>query len=129
MAKVAYKESKGVDFDPNENPNSSSTAVLFASSPSRWWRLALVVGVLLCVVGLVCIIVGAVLSAQSKQCPSVKTGSEKSIDPQCEFSAEAKRVDLEGFLKEAQSKYYEMNPDNVAWQPGVTDIREHVKNR
>ena len=130
MAKVAYSESNGVDLDSNENPSSASTTILFMSSPPRWLRPALVVGCLLCVVGLVCIIVGAVLMGLgTNQCPSLKSESQKNVNPQCEFSPEAKRVDLEGFLKEVQSKYYEMNPEYVAWQPGVTDIREHIKNR
>jgi hypothetical protein len=36
-------------------------------------------------------------------------------------------VDLEGFLKEAQKKYYEMTPDTVAWQPDIEDQRQHIR--
>lgn len=129
MSKVGY--SPGADeVDMDEKPaTSNSTTILFETPRPRWLcPVAIIIGVILCLVGLVCIIVALTTALPKPQCssskPTIKTPTGK-----CEFSKEAQRVDLEGFLEEARAKYFEMNPDNVAWQPGVLDMREHVKNR
>jgi len=131
MTKVAYS-AEGDEIDMDEKPaTSGSSTILFETPRARWIWPVVVAGVLLCLVGLVCIIVAVTMGISEPQCSSsesVETTSKKASN-QCEFSKEAQRVDLEGFLQEARDKYFEMNPDNVAWQPGVTDMREHVKNR
>ena len=109
----------------HDNPSARSSEIFYQMSPPRWLWPAVILGVILCIVGLVCIIV-----AVTKGTTDCTTNEKQTAaNTQCEYSPEAKRVKLEEFLKEAQSKYFEMNPDNVAWQPGVADIREHVKNR
>ena len=104
---------------------SRTSQISFSQSTSRWFWAAVIFACLLFVGGLVCILV-AVLEEPSRSCPATKAVS--SGDEACLYSAEAKRVDLEGFLKEVQNKYYEMNSDNVAWQPDIADQSQHVRN-
>lgn len=122
MAKAAYTpDNDAVAME------SSSTVLFESSSRSRWMcPTVAIAGGILCIAGIVCIVVALTIGL-TPQCDSGQPAKQTSN--RCEYSKEAKRVDLEGFLKEAQAKYFEMNPDDVAWQPGIVDMREHVKNR
>lgn len=107
----------------SEDQSKTSQISFTQASRPRWFWPVVVIICLLFLGGLVCILV-AVLKKPSP-CPVNKAVSSKQ--EACLFSAEAKRVDLEGFLKEVQKKYYEMNPDNVAWQPDIEDQEQHIR--
>ncbi|XP_031569347.1 uncharacterized protein LOC116303878, partial [Actinia tenebrosa] len=91
--------------------------------PRRFWPVV-VIACLLFIGGLVCILVATFKSPSSCPATNKAVSSKKEA---CLFSPEAKRFDLEGFLKEVQKKYYEMNPDSVAWQPDIEDQSQHVR--
>lgn len=103
---------------------SRTSQITFSEEKHPRWLLPVVIIVcLLFLGGLVCLLVAVFKKPGS--CPATEAVSSKK--EACLYSAEAKRVDLEGFLKEVQKKYYEMNPDNVAWQPDIEDQGQHVR--
>lgn len=89
----------------------------------KWVWIALVLGFLIFVAGLICIIIAATRSCSRKK-PEKHPGSEI-----CSFSEEAQRGKLPEFLKRVQSEYYTLNPNSVGFQPDVTQPEEHVKER
>ena len=125
MSKFKEIPDDGVEMETNNNPSARSSEVFFEARKPRWLWPVVILSCILCIVGLVCIIVAVTKPAKTSSCAE-KT---EQVQTHCQYSSEAKRVNLEEFLKEVQSTYFKMNPDNVAWQPGVTDRFEHVKAR
>ena len=91
-------------------------------------------------IGLVLVIVGSVkLHYAKSKCshfPSLgqTSASSETIGEEireCDFSAEALRVNLSLLLGEVKEAYFAHNPDNVAWNPDLEGIEltEYVKTR
>ena len=102
----------------------NSTIIFEQNTRPRWFWFVVIASIILLIAGLVCIVIAATLSSCSKT-----ESSAASVTEACRYSPEAKRVGLEGFLREAQLKYFEMNPESVAWQPDIDDIDEHVRTQ
>ena len=119
-----------MDQEPDVPTVTASTDPIIQMNWSRfsrrWLQIALVVGCVLCLVGLICLIVALVrLQESGPACSSAVSG----VSAMCKYSAEAERVQLPSLLKNAQQTYYEMNPDNVIWQPDIEEPVEHVKSK
>lgn len=122
------KEKEGVEVLQEDQPwetEPKGPPLLTFKSYSvipKWVWIALVLGVLIFVAGLICIIVAATRSCSKKL--------EKQLDSEvCRFSEEAERGKLPEFLKKVQSEYYTLNPNSVGFQPDVKHPEEHVKQR
>lgn len=92
----------------------------------KWVWIALLLGFLIFVAGLVCIIIAA--TSEPRSCSSKNAGKQPGSKV-CSFSEEAGRGKLPEFLKKVQSEYYTLNPNSVAFQPDVKHLEEHVKQR
>ncbi|EDO31412.1 predicted protein [Nematostella vectensis] len=124
MSQVALHKENGEDkIEMIQAPTLSFTD----TSRPRWLVPLVILACIAIITGLALIIVGAVRKPECAGPKGSSTGEDSREE--CRFSEEAKRAGLQEFLKKAQSKYYEMNPDNVAWQPEVPDRRKHLKER
>jgi len=86
---------------------------------NKCYYIALAVAVVLCLVGLILVITGGVLLSTVGDCTAESTASiAKSTS--CNYSDEAKRVELDEFLRKVKITYYKMNPNNVAYDPDAT---------
>lgn len=92
-------------------------------------RCLIIAGSVILIVGLICLFVGAALIAQAKKGEDCKPQTAKQTAAQCEYSEEAKRVGLDDFLQNAQDKYYELIPNQIATKPGVTPAEIKSKYR
>lgn len=91
-----------------------------ASTPVWVWVL-LGVAFMLFLAGFITLIIA--VTTGSKVCTK-ETGSAT-----CSYSDEADRVNLPSILKKVQSEYYALNSHEVAWQPGIERMDDHVKER
>lgn len=91
-------------------------------------RCLMIIGALVLFVGLICLFVGIALIALSKK--SDKCDSKQTTTGQCEYSEEAKRVGLGGFLQKAQDRYYELIPNKIASKKGIeaAEIRKKYRS-
>ena len=115
------------DFSPTQKEPPPVRFRELRATPLWVWIL-LGVTTMLFVAGLITLIIA--VTTGSKPCPKqndVNTGSGKSA--LCSYSEEANRVELPSILKKVQSDYYALNSHNVAWQPGVERMDDHVKKR
>ena len=86
---------------------------------NKFYYIALAVAVVLCLVGLILVITGGVLLSTPGDCTAESTASiAKSTS--CNYSDEAKRVELDEFLRKVKITYYKMKPNNVAYDPDAT---------
>lgn len=120
------KETESVEM-LHEKSSKEPPSITFGTNKFKvipiWIWIFLVFAVLLFVAGLVCIII-----AGTSGSPSCKPPVTDQINV-CSFSEEAKRVNLQQFLKKVQTEYYALNPNSVAWQPDIVDLNEHVRQR
>lgn len=97
-----------------------------------WVWILLGLAVMLFLAGLITLIIA--VTRGSKPCTKQAAGSGgksggKSAAEVCSYSAEANRVDLPSILKKVQSDYYALNRHEVAWQPDVERMDDHVRER
>ena len=92
-------------------------------------RCLLIIVTVLGIVGLICLCVGIAFIVQAKKSDDCTTQTAAQTD-QCEYSKEAKRVGLDDFLRQAQDKYYELNPHKIGFKPGVEpdEIRKRYRS-
>ncbi len=90
----------------------------------------------LLVVGLIVLIVGLSLNfncndndKSKKQDTASKARKLESLKEFCDYSPEAQRIGLKPFLTKVQKSYFEQSPHQVAYQPDIKDMSEHVKTR
>ena len=124
---VFNKDSEEVTF-------SAARPIQFQSGPNkRWVAVAVGVGVVLAITGLILLVLA--LTTEGPSCS--ETGKSDQLPPTpttpgggaCLYSAEARRVELASFLKRAQSMYYDVNANEVPWQPDIGDSHHHVKSK
>lgn len=87
---------------------------------NKFYYIALAVAVVLCLVGLILVITGGVLLSTAGDCTAESTASIAKSTASCNYSDEAKRVELDEFLQKVKITYYKMNPNNVAYDPDAT---------
>ena len=82
----------------------------------------LAVGVVLSLIGVALIIAALVLRGASceHEAPT-ETSAGPHVDNRCLYSAEAKRVNLDSFLAEVKTTYYQMRPNEIVYDPDTTD--------
>ena len=102
--------------DSNSKPAQSISKVFVAAA-----IVVLVAGLALLIAGIVAV--------SKKSCQSSFLSSPKNES--CEYSAEARRVDLQGFLSRLKDAYYQYNPNSAAWKPDLVgmELTEHVMQR
>lgn len=92
-------------------------------------KTGLIILAVICVIAVSCLCTGIALIAKTGKCESVtgstkgqsKTGSTgTSMKQQCSYSAEAKRIGLDEFLKKVKEIYYKNHPENTVWHPDST---------
>ena len=154
---VFNKDSEEVTF-------SAASLIQFQSGPNkRCAAVALGVGVVLAITGLVMLVLALTTARPSGNASNVTGKSEqlpptpttpattpttppgtptKSLassttpttpgggeDRTCVYSAEAQRVELASLLQRAQRMYYNVNSNEVPWQPDIDDLHHHVKSK
>ena len=97
--------------------------VTFQKSTSTpvWVWVLLGLAFMLFLAGLITLIIA--LATGSKACTK-KTGGAS-----CSYSDEADRVNLPSILKNVQSEYYALNSHEVAWQPDIERMDDHLRER
>ncbi|KAL9980551.1 hypothetical protein ACROYT_G009153 [Oculina patagonica] len=86
-----------------------------------WVWILLGLAIMLFLAGLITLIIA--VTRGTKPCnDGIKSGAEV-----CDYSAEANRVELPNILKKVQSDYYVLNRHEVAWQPDVERMDDHVR--
>lgn len=129
------KDSENVEMlkEPSDSslPQKEPPPLSFQKSRATpfWVWILLGLAVMLFVAGLITLIIA--LTTGSKPCSKENGGgkSGKSAAEVCSYSEEANRVELPRILKKVQSDYYALNPHNVAWQPDIERMDDHVRER
>lgn len=129
------KDSEKVEMltEPSESSSSLPTQkepppVTFKKSATPLWVWILLgLASMLFLAGLITLVIA--VTKGSKPCPNGRGGNGGGSGAVCYYSAEANRSDLPGFLKKVQSEYYALNAHQVAWQPDVEIMDDHVRER
>ncbi len=103
-------------------PNKSGKDKTRSRSEYRLVKIVLAVIPILLLLTLVIVLVILLTRSKSDEPKTNGLGG-------CDFSDEAKRVDLDSFLNELLQKYHELMPEKLGSKPGVTpeEIRKHYR--
>ena len=85
---------------------------------NKSYYIAVAAAVVLCLVGLILVIIGGALLSKAGDCTPGSKASPQSAP--CDYSDEAKRVELDAFLRKVKTTYFKMNPNNIAHDPDST---------
>ena len=115
-----------------QSNNMGNESVTFRGNKS-WFSKARILTVVVVLVAVIVLVVGIVLIAmankKSKDCQRTEENMQGSTDKQaslfCNYSEEAKRIDLDGVIEKVQRTYYELHPFELPNKPGVT--RDELK--
>lgn len=98
---------------------------------SRNGKASLFIIIAVCVIAVICLIVGIALMVKSGGRRTVyshtKSTSKNQANEQCKFSKEAERIGLEAFLTKVKQQFYKYHPENTALHPDAATDKEKVR--
>ena len=92
----------------------------------RKFVVLIIFAVLLLLIGIVLIVLANVNSCKVDK-DSSSSAAERIAKDTCSASDEASRVGLNEFLVKVKDVYHEVFPEEIAWQPEVTD--QEIRNK
>lgn len=122
--------------EKNGQPSGNNSCVENTASEKRRtrnYRKLYVVGAFLLLAGGIFCVLGGLYASKlngdpenhDKHCP--ETPAARS----CDYSSEAKRVELPEFLSKVRQSYYKLYPETHAWENYISDeqLTKHVQER